>query len=400
MKTAKRRLTVGLGPYSALVTSVFISSLARGEMGSFRQAARDAIDSLGMRPVMFETEPASTQDSRRALLDRIPHCDALLLILGGDYGEPAARGVSATEEEFQEAVRHGVPVLAIVQEAVEREPAQQEFVNRVRGTWEEGRFAPGFRDRDGVVVATVKALNEWRQRGPNEQLRAEAEQVALQLAAGDDRAGTMGSSGSLMRVVLVPLVGGPLLDAVALEDPALADDLAGAARASGLVTNAMAIETEIDREDTVHLRAKQERGWENPHLRVTRDGAILAEGAVGASEGSHAGSLVLADRVIEVIGRSASFAEQVWARIDRRDEVRQVLALVAVPGAQGKVYAPRALTGNTLRLGHTFSMPDLLVAPNPPLLARREDLGSPDIANRLRAELRRRFAAEGGAQEN
>jgi hypothetical protein len=45
-------------------------------------------------------------------------------------------------------------------------------------------------------------------------------------------------------------------------------------------------------------------------------------------------------------------------------------------------------------------MPDLLVAPNPPLLARREDLGSPDIANRLRAELRRRFAAEGGVQEN
>jgi hypothetical protein len=379
---------------------VFISSLARGEMGSFREAARDAIDSLGMRPVMFETEPASTQDSRRALLDRIPHWDALLLVLGAEYGEPAARGVSPTEEEFQEAVRHGIPVLAIVQDGVEREPAQQEFINRVRGTWEEGRFAPGFRDRDGVMKAAVKALNEWRQRGPSEQLRAQAEQVAVQLAAGDDRPGTIGSSGSLMRVVFVPLVGGPLLDAVALEDAALVEDLAGAARASGLVTNAMAIHPEIDNEDTIHLQAKQERGWENPHLRVTRNGGILAEGAVGARQGHHAGSQVVADRIVEVIGRGAAFAEQVWSRIDRRDEVRQVLALVAVPGAQGKVYAPRELTSNTLRLGHSFSTPNLLIAPESPLLARREDLGGADFANRLRAELRRRFAGDGGVQEN
>lgn len=379
--------------------SVFISSLARGEMAAFRQAARDAVDSLGMRPVMFETEPASTQDSRRALLDRIPRCDALLLILGVEYGEPAGRGVSPTEEEFQEAVRHGIPVLAIVQEGVERDPAQREFINRVRGTWEEGRFAPGFRDRDDVIRAAVKALHEWRQRGPSEQLRAEAAEVALRLAAGDDRPGTMGSSGSLMRVVLIPLVGSPLLDAVALEDPALADDLAGDARASGLVTNAMAIEPEIDREDTVHLRTRQARGWEDLHLRVTRTGAILAEGAVGASQGSFAGSQIVADRVIEVISRSADFAERVWSRIDRRDEVRQVVALMAVPGAQGKVYVTRELTGNTLQMGHTFSMPNILVAPHPPLLVRREDLAGAELANRLRAELRRRFAAEGGVHE-
>lgn len=385
--------------YPADVTSVFISSFARDEMAAIRQAARDAIDSLGMRPVMFETEPPSAQDSRRALLDRIPQCDALLLILGGEYGEPAARGVSPTEEEFQEAVHHGVPVLAIVQEGVERETAQQEFINRVRGTWEEGRFAPAFRNRDDVMRTAVRALNEWRQRGPNEQLRAAAEQIALQLAAGDDHPGTISSSGSLMRVVLVPLAGEALLDAVALEDPTLADDLAGAARASGLVTNAMAIETEIDREDTVHLRARQERGWEDPHLRVTRNGAILAEGAVGAQRGSFAGSQVVADRVVEVISRGAAFAERVWSRIDRRDEVRQVLALVAVPGAQGKVYAPREPTGNTLQMGHSFSMPNLLIAPEPPLLLRREDLASADVANRLRAALRRGFAAEGGVQE-
>ena len=251
-----------------------------------------------------------------------------------------------------------------------------------------------------MIKAAVKALDGWRQRGPSEQLRAQTEQVAAQLAAGDDRPGTIGSSGSLMRVVFVPLVGGPLLDALALEDAALVEDLAGAARASRLVTNVMAIHPEIDSDDTIHLQGKQERGWDNPHLRITRNGGILAEGAVGARQGHHAGSQVVADRVVEVIGRGAAFAEQVWSRIDRRDEVRQVLALVAVPGAQGKVYAPRELTSNTLRLGHSFSTPSLLIAPDPPLLARREDLGGADFANRLRAELHRRFAANGGVQEN
>lgn len=140
MDPAQTTGDVGAAAYPAHVAAVFISSLARGPMAAFREAARDAVDSLGMRPVMFETEPASTQDSRRALLDRIPQRDALLLILGAEYGEAAARGVSPTEEEFQEAVRHGVPVLAIVQEGIEREPARQEFIDGGRGTWEEARL--------------------------------------------------------------------------------------------------------------------------------------------------------------------------------------------------------------------------------------------------------------------
>jgi hypothetical protein len=84
-----------------------------------------------MYPVMFETQPASDRNSRRALLDQIPSCDAYLLLLGAEYGEPAQSGVSPTEEEFEEALRSGLAILALVQEGVDRDPRQQEFVNRV-----------------------------------------------------------------------------------------------------------------------------------------------------------------------------------------------------------------------------------------------------------------------------
>src|SRR3954447_22637786 len=117
---------------------VFISSLFRGDMAAIRQAARAAVESLEMRPVMFETEPARDEASRRALLDQVAASDALILLLGAEYGEPVARGVSPTEEEFNEARERGIPVLALLQR-VEREPAQEEFVRRVRGGWEDGR---------------------------------------------------------------------------------------------------------------------------------------------------------------------------------------------------------------------------------------------------------------------
>lgn len=38
---------------------ISISSLARGERADVRRAAKVAVESLDMRPVMFETEPAS-----------------------------------------------------------------------------------------------------------------------------------------------------------------------------------------------------------------------------------------------------------------------------------------------------------------------------------------------------
>lgn len=74
------------------VESVFISSLARGEMGAIRHGAKTAVESLGMRPVIFETTGASDQNSRRLLLDRISQCDALLLLSARSTESPASAG--------------------------------------------------------------------------------------------------------------------------------------------------------------------------------------------------------------------------------------------------------------------------------------------------------------------
>jgi hypothetical protein len=365
------------------VERVFISSLFRGEMAAIRQAVRAAVDSLDMQPVMFESEPARDEASRRALLDQVAASDVLMLLLGAEYGEPVARGVSPTEEEFNEARDRGIPVLVLVQR-IAREPAQEEFVRRVRGGWEEGRFAPEFTDASDVGFVAVRALNAWRQQSAGGDTVDTAQARALELARGRERSDSY-YGGSKLRVVAVPALSRPLLDAVSIRDPALVDDLSTAARSSRLAPHSVGIEAS-DLGDSIALTLTGGDGFEQLALRIGFDGSIVAEGPVGGDEQGFGGMVVAADRAREVMERAASFAETVWRRIDTRDEVRDVFLACAVPEANHKVYA-LGPTGGSLGMG--MGGPHVLIAPEPPLAARRADLSG--AMERLQAELHRAF---------
>jgi hypothetical protein len=117
--------------------TVFISSV----MAAFepvRQAAREAVESLGMRPIMAESSGASAASAQRALLDDVARADVYLLILGERYGIPGESGLSPTEEEFEEALRRRKPILVMRQD-VEMEPRQRQLLERAGGRWEEGQ---------------------------------------------------------------------------------------------------------------------------------------------------------------------------------------------------------------------------------------------------------------------
>ncbi len=314
---------------------------------------------------------------------------------GAHYGEPGQRGMSPTEEEFNEARERGVDVLALVQNVPDREPAEEEFLARVRGHWEEGNLTATFTDASDVALAAVRTLNDWRRRRAGGDAMPAATERALELARGTERPGMMYGS-SKLRVVATPVLSRPLIDAVALRDAdALLEDLAAAARASRLVSQAMALETGVGR-DRLHLTAQSGRGGETLHLVVGFDGSVVGEGPVGGDQMGFGGMLVMADRAREVLARTAAFAQAVWQRIDTRDEVRQVLLVAAVPEAQQKSYADRD-PGRSL--GMSGSTPPILIAPEQPMATRRGDLARPETIDRLQAELRRRFEVEGAVQQ-
>lgn len=91
-------------------------------------------------------------------------------MLGAEYGEPVVSGLSPTEEEFTTRER-GVPVLALVQR-VDREPAQEAFLRRVRGAWESGQLTADFNDASDVAFVVVRSLMAGARRArPTEPTR-------------------------------------------------------------------------------------------------------------------------------------------------------------------------------------------------------------------------------------
>lgn len=137
---------------------VFVSSLIVG-MEDFREAAVSAIRSLGHEPIVAEQFSAEPNSPRIACLSGVRDSQLVVLILGERYGAVLPSGISATHEEYREA-KDQKPILAFVQEGVNREPAQAAFLAEVQG-WDGGLFRSGFSTPDQLRDAVTRAIHRW-----------------------------------------------------------------------------------------------------------------------------------------------------------------------------------------------------------------------------------------------
>ena len=136
---------------------VFVSSPVRG-YEDLREAARAAIEVLDCEPVLAEDFDASAPSPRAICLAAVRESDAVVLILGAEYGpRQAASGLSATHEEYREA-RDSGPVLAFVQECDARSEEQGAFIQEVRN-WEQGHYTASFRDANDLRDKVIRGLH-------------------------------------------------------------------------------------------------------------------------------------------------------------------------------------------------------------------------------------------------
>lgn len=137
---------------------VFVSSLITG-FEPFRSAAKAAVQTLRHEPIMAEDFGARADSPQVACLRGVRDSELVVLVLGGSYGAvQTGSGLSATHEEFREA-RERKPVLAFVQESVQRDPQQEVFVNEVQG-WQTGYFRSGFKTAEELRDAVTRALHD------------------------------------------------------------------------------------------------------------------------------------------------------------------------------------------------------------------------------------------------
>lgn len=370
------------------VDSAFISSVITG-FEEVRAQAAAGVEKVGMHPVMAERLPAEANAPRQALLDEVARSDVYLLLLGPRYGESGDSGKSPIEDEYDEAVKRNKPVLVLTQD-VELEPEQQAFLERIRGSWEEGTTYDKFVDETDVGVGVAGALARL-QAGTTENADQARERVEV-LARGPDQSGTM-SSGVSARVAFAPLRQAVLLDALALEDPDLANDLMDLARKTGLIPHKIGIDPQISRQG-VRLVGTDADDWTEPEIIVEADGAIAVTGSIRGG-GSFSGSLIDPERLEALITAAGGFAQAAWQRIDSQGQVGQVAVTVAIPDAEYKGFG--TISGGSMSMGH--GVPPTVVAPLPPEIAPRGQVADPDLVKKVLAAIRRVFLDAGAVHD-
>ncbi len=148
---------------------IFVSSIMEG-YDTFRVAAAEGIRRAGCEPVRAEDFVASSTSPRNACLDGVRSADAVGLLLGSRYGWIAPSGISATEEEYNEARRTHKRIFVFLEDVASSEPRQEEFVRKVQdyigGHWRKMYHEPD--ELTGLIQETITAADLASiQRGEN-----------------------------------------------------------------------------------------------------------------------------------------------------------------------------------------------------------------------------------------
>jgi hypothetical protein len=198
---------------------VFVSSLIGG-YEPLRQAARDAITSLGHEPIMAEDLLAQANSPQVACLQGLRSAELVVLILVDRYGTPqASSGLSPTHEEYLEA-RGAQPILLFVQEGVEPESRQSELLREAQG-WQGGLFRQGFGSPEQLRTLITRAIHAYELSHASAPLDTQelARDAEAMLAAYRER----GRSASMLRFALAAGPTRQILRPAELEAEALAD---------------------------------------------------------------------------------------------------------------------------------------------------------------------------------
>ena len=197
---------------------VFISSVQR-EFAAERQmlaeyVRKDALLGKFFDVFLFEEEPACDVEARDLYLPEVEKSDIYLGILGAQFGNTDADGVSPTEREYDLATIKGKERLVFVKKC-ERDPREERFVQKVQSdvvrksfeTAEELQlavYAGGVENTAGAIVAQSNGpvvAQSWPSRVFN-AISAVGEASTSDLAAALSLDNSSGSLKRALRILL------------------------------------------------------------------------------------------------------------------------------------------------------------------------------------------------------
>lgn len=345
---------------------VFISSVIGG-FEDYRAAARRAAEALGCTVLVAEDLPALADTPQRACLDLVRRADVTLVLLGERYGPVQASGLSATHEEFREA-RDESAVIVLVQEGIEPEPKQRQFIEEAE-SWEAGAMRKGFADPDDLRDLVTRALHEHIQRqqaGPTDPSEVRAR--AAELHPGR-RSAAVGAQLHLI------VAGGPhrtVITPAELEDPTLPSKIQQHLMFDSRVFDReAATETRLDA-SSLHLQQN------HASLQLRDDGTLrMGTAATSGRAPAHsiAGMALIEEDIREKVGRLLDAAMFILDDVDPLRRLSDVVVQAGLTGASAAGWLTRAQAdANPTSMSLGFQQRDVVIEPEVPELRPRAAL--------------------------
>lgn len=328
---------------------IFVSSLIGG-FEDERAAAVAAITSLGHIPITAETFGAGIASPRVACLQGLRDADLVVLMLGEGYGAVQdISGLSATHEEYREA-KDSRPVIAFVQEGIQPETRQAEFIREVQD-WAGGLFRDGFTDAEDLRKRITQAIHQF------ELANAVAPVDPAHLL---ERARTMipreerGYSRAGRPLLHLAVVGGPaqtILRPVEIERPELSRSLLREANYGdhAVFDSSRGSSSEMS-EGALHLT--QDGGAE---IILDEQGGVRI--SVPIARGKDMVGALIEENLADAIDRAITHADQILSQIDETHRLSRFVIVASIDAGDYMGWRTRRedeASPNSMTMSHSF----------------------------------------------
>jgi hypothetical protein len=332
---------------------VFVSSVIDG-FEDHRKTAREAILSAGGEPILVEDFSGLAVSPRNACLDGVASCDIFIVIVGSRGGWPAPSGKLVVEEEYEEARRRKLPVLAFIQEC-EREHDAERLVERL-SDYVEGVFRPTYNDfpelQKAVEHALAPLIRGFTKRGSAAPMIAEKLGNPHRIY-----------SETCLRFVLAPERADELIDPVSIESPVLSKELLriGHDDRVELFSYTWPKKTEVGVAEIVITQSEEgyrRKGTDWVRLELTTRGIIVIDQNVTGrpTEGNRddfVGAMAVIERdVVDAIEKSFAFSNAFISAKDPYKRYDQMAYNVAISGLGHRTMMAEPVRSGGFTLGN------------------------------------------------
>lgn len=361
-----------------MLPRVFVSSIMEGFI-EFRQAAKKGIIAAGAQPILIEDFPALAISPRNACLDGVESSDIFIAIIGERGGWTAPSGKLVVEEEYEEALRRRLRILAFIHD-VERDDKAQRFVT-ILSDYVGGVLRPTFKTPAELEKAVEHALKPFIPPYKNSKVELSMIQENLKECQGLNL-----HDETFLRFILMPERMGEVIDPVLIGSQEFIEQLynIGHSAQVKLFSYERPKAPEMGVNEVIILQSDQNRSrdsFDEVRLEITVSGMIIIDANITGriprrTDNMDTSFYIYNDDIEAILKKCFSFSNGFYTTNDPYQRYDRLLYNICLCGIGYRSLVPQAPPGHTYSLANQID--DVVAAFDKPRLITMAELRSPE----------------------